>query len=352
MPGQSSVRLAAATVRRYPRLVWAAVCLAGLVLPLSDRLLPQAWTVTQHLPVVFAYALAGLGLTVLTGFTGLLNLGAAAFLAVGAYSYGILTWPGHPFALGFWGGLVAAIGCGAVAGALIGLPTLRLRGDYVAIVTLGVGEIIQDLIRNLDPLTLGTQGLNPLPRPVLPGVEFSPTAHLAYYYLYLGLLAVAVVAVFNLRRSRVGRAWVAVRDDELAARSLGIDTTRAKLLAFITSGALCAAAGALLAAFWASSIGPGYFDFQLSVVLICIVIVGGLGSVPGALLGALLMAGLNAIVLARIADWVNRQGLSGTNVLAQPGNWKYLIFGLALILIMRFRPGGLLPARAEAEASR
>jgi branched-chain amino acid transport system permease protein len=213
-------------------------------------------------------------------------------------------------------------------------------------------EIVQDLIRNLDPLTLGTQGLNPLPRPLLPGVEFSPTAHLAYYYLYLGLLAVAVVVVANLRRSRVGRAWIAIRDDELAARALGLDTTRMKMLAFVTSGALCAAAGALLAAFWASSIGPGYFDFQLSVVLICIVIVGGLGSVPGALLGALLMAGLNAIVLARVADWANRQGLSGTNVLSQPGNWKYLIFGLALIIIVRFRPGGLIPARAEAEASR
>jgi branched-chain amino acid transport system permease protein len=352
MSGESSVRLAAKAVRHHPRLLWAAVALAACVLPLSDRLLPRDLAIAAHLPAVFAFAVAGLGLTVLTGFAGLLNLGAAAFVAVGAYSYAILTWSGYPFQLGFWLGLLAAVAAGALAGVALAIPTLRLRGDYVAIVTLGAGEIVQDLLRNLDPITLGTQGINPLPRPMLPGLEFAPDRYLPYYYLYLVLLAVAVLAVSNLRRSRLGRAWVALRDDELAARALGIDTPRVKLAAFATCAALCAAGGALLAALYGSSIEPGYYDFQLSVILVCIVIVGGLGSIPGALLGALVMIGFNAIVLAKAADWMNRHGLSGGSVFSQPGNWKFLIFGLALVLMARFRPGGLIPARARPEGGR
>ena len=352
MPGDSSVRMAAAVVRRHPRLLWAAAALAMCVLPVTDRLLPRELAIGSHFPAIFAFALAGLGLTVLTGFAGLLNLGAAAFVAVGAYSYAILTWPGYPFQWGFWGGLLAAVVAGAIAGAALAIPTLRLRGDYVAIVTLGAGEIVQDILRNLDPITLGTQGINPLPRPYVPGIVFSPEHYLPYYYLYLALLAVAVLAVSNLRYSRVGRAWVALRDDELAARALGLDTPRVKLAAFTTCAALCAASGALLAALYGSSIEPGYYDFQLSVVLVCMVIVGGLGSIPGALLGAFAMIGFNAIVLSKLTDWMNRNGLSGGSVLSQPGNWKYLVFGLALILVVRFRPGGLIPARARPEGGR
>jgi branched-chain amino acid transport system permease protein len=221
---------------------------------------------------------------------------------------------------------------------------MRLRGDYLAIVTLGFGEIVQDLLKNLEPITKGTTGINPVPHPTLGSYAFTGESHLPFYYLYLAFAVVAAVLCRNLRRSRVGRAWVAVREDELAARSCGVNTARAKLSAFSWGAALCAAGGALVAALVGTSIEPGYYDFQLSIVVLCAVIVGGLGSVAGVLLGSLVMFGFNSIVLARLTDALGG-GATNASVLAIPNNWKFLVFGLALILAMRLKPEGLLPAR-------
>ncbi len=329
---------------RYRWAFAAALIAFAVVMPGLELLAPQGWRISQLMPTIFAFTVIGLGLNIVTGFTGLLNLGAAAFVAIGAYAYSILTCDIYPFRLGFWWGLGASTAIGAAVGALLGLPTMRLRGDYLAIVTLGFGEIVQDLLKNLEPITKGTTGINPVPHPVLPGLAFTTERNLPFYYLYLAFAIAAVALCRNLRRSRVGRAWVAVREDELAARASGVNAARAKLSAFSWGAALCAAGGALNAALVGTSVEPGYYDFQMSIMVLCAVIVGGMGSIPGVLLGSLLMFGFNSIVLVRLSDALGNQASSGS-VLASPNNWKFMVFGLALILAMRFKPEGLLPAR-------
>jgi branched-chain amino acid transport system permease protein len=330
---------------------WSSSALAlALALPALDLLLPDGFKVASLVPPILVFAIIGLGLNIVAGFTGVLNLGSAAFMAIGAYAFSILTCTVYPFQIGFWWGTLAATAVGALAGLVLGLPTMRLRGDYLAIVTLGFGEIVQDVLKNLDAITKGTQGLNPVPPPTLPGYAFTATNFVPWYYLLLALLLATVLLCRNLRGSRVGRAWIAVREDELAARAMGINAAKAKLVAFAMGAALCAFGGALWASLNGTSIEPGYYDFQLSVVVLCMVIVGGLGSIPGVLLGALIMIGFNAIVLAKLSDWLGRHGYgAGGNVLAAPNNWKYLVFGVALILMMRLKPEGLLPARDVRE---
>jgi branched-chain amino acid transport system permease protein len=232
---------------------------------------------------------------------------------------------------------------------------MRLRGDYVAIVTLGFGEIIQDILKNLDAVTKGTQGINPVASPAfslrhIPLYTFSTLNYIPWHYLYFAMLIGAVWLCHNLRYSRLGRSWVAVREDELAARAMGISTPRVKLIAFSMGSALCSIGGALFASLSGTSIEPGFYDFQQSVIILCIVIVGGMGNVTGVLLGACIMVGFNSIVLTKLTDLMARNGLVGDNVLAAPGNWKFMIYGIALIFMMRLRPEGLLPAKdAQAE---
>jgi branched-chain amino acid transport system permease protein len=304
---------------------------------------------------IMVFALVGLGLNIVAGYTGLLNLGTAAFMAIGAYTFAICTVPIYPFQLGFWAGLGAAIIVGAVAGTLLALPAMRLRGDYLAIVTLGFGEIITDVLKNLSAITKGTQGLNPVAAPTLPGISFTISDYQPWYYLYFALLLLAMWLCHNLRYSRLGRQWIAVRDDELAAQAMGISPARTKLIAFACGSGLCAAGGALFASLNGTSIEPSFYDFQQSVVILCIVLVGGMGSMYGVLLGALIMVGFNSIILVKLTDWVMRNGWAGDNVLATPSNWKFMIFGLALIIMMRLRPQGLLSVKTgngQASGSR
>jgi branched-chain amino acid transport system permease protein len=324
---------------------WLA--LAGtLALPGFDALLPEGLRFASLLPPIFVFAIVGLGLNVVTGFTGLLNLGAAAFMAIGAYAFAILTCDIYPFQLGFWCALGVATVIGASAGAVLALPTLRLRGDYLAVVTLGFGEIVQDALKNLEGITKGTQGINPLPLPAWFGCDASDGRWWVSYYIFLAVLVVAVVLCRNLRAGRIGRLWAAVREDELAARSMGVDAVRAKLAACAVGAALCALGGALYASGYGSSGDPGSYNFQLSIVVLCIVIIGGMGSVPGVLLGALIMIGFNSILLTKLDSLLGHWGWKGDgNVFASPANWKYLIFGLALLVMMRLRPEGLLPAQ-------
>jgi branched-chain amino acid transport system permease protein len=325
---------------------WIALAIAALLaLPFAEQVLPREWRIGVLLPKIFAFAIIGQGLNAITGFAGQLNLGISAFVAIGAYAFSMLTSPIYPVGLGFWPALALSAVVAAGVGVLLAVPTLRLRGDYLAIVTLGFSEIVQDSLKNLEPITKGTAGINPVAEPAF-------GTGLGAYLLYLALLLAAVLLLRNLRWSRLGRQWVAVREDELAARSSGIDTARAKLAAFAWGSGLAGAGGALLVASIGTSGDPGTYDFQMSVMVLCAVIVGGMGSIGGVLLGSLVMFGLNDIVLDRLTVLIQRHG-GGGDVLTTPNNWKYLVFGVALILTMRLKPAGLWPARevqAELEA--
>ena len=321
----------------------AIVVVVGL-LPLTDRFLSPRLQFAGLMPQIFVYALLSLGLTVVTGFTGMLNLGVVAFMAIGVYTYAILTCPVYPFQIGFWPGLICATGAGALAGVILGLPTMRLRGDYLAIVTLGFCEIVQDCLKNLEAVTKGTTGINPLPPPEVLGLG-GKSGYLPVYYLFLGIVVLAVIICTNLKHSRTGRAWLAIREDELAARAMGIRVAKAKLAAFAVGAALCALGGGLFAALRGTSIEPGYYDFQNSIMVVASVIIGGLGSLSGALVGAFLIFGINLIVLDKLAVAVQQVAGHSANVLLNPLNWKCLIYGLALVLMMRFRPQGLIPER-------
>ena len=341
-----------AVVRRNPT---AVMLLLALAWPAVELVLPLRFHIAGSLRTVFIFAILALGLNVVSGFTGLLNLGIAAFMAIGAYAFGILTCDTYPFQIGFWPALLLTLIIGAMAGFLLGAPTIRLRGDYLAIVTLGFGEIVQDVLKNLQAITKGMQGINPLPSPTCCASgggwtwrELQGGDHLSWYWLTLAILSVCVLAVRRLERSHIGRAWISVREDELASRAMGIRVDRVKLLAFATGASLAALSGALFASSLSSTGEPSNYDFQVSILALCIIIVGGIGSVAGVLIGSLVMIGFNSIVLVKVAEWMQEVGWSSTsNVLASPNNWKYLIFGVALVLMVRFRPQGLLPPTIE-----
>jgi branched-chain amino acid transport system permease protein len=341
--------------RPWLRLLGIALVLA---LPALDLVLPPADRLAPLVPGIMAVALVGLGLNVVTGYVGLLHLGVAGFMAIGAFSYAILTNDGYPPQLGFWPAFALAAGIGGIAGAALSVPILRLRGDYLALVTLAFGEIVQDALKNLEPITKGTQGINPLPPVALPCADAiaknAPGAAawvggpVVVYYLSVLIVAVAALMCWNLRRGRTGRAWVAIREDELAARAMGMDVARTKLIALVWGSALAAAGGALWAARFGSSLDPGSYDFALSMAVLAVVIVGGLASIEGVLVGAVVMGGFNQVFLPWFSQWVTSHQSGGGNVLTAPVNWKFMIFGLALVLMMRYRPQGIWPAR-EAE---
>jgi branched-chain amino acid transport system permease protein len=359
--------------RHPPRVAWFYLALA-LVYPLLVYPERGIFRLTEislgmQFTYIFIYAILALGLNVVVGYTGILHLGIAAFFGIGAYITGILTVQAYPFQVGFLAALVlSAIGA-ALAGIVLGLPTLRLRGDYVAIVTLGFGEVVRFSLRNLEEITAGTRGLNPIPPPHMPaplaGVlerlgiqpDWSQDYRL-FYYLTLGILLAALVLLHNLERSRLGRAWMAIREDELAATCMGINATRVKLSAFALGAGLAGIAGCLYATTLTSTAGPDAFDFNRSIIMLCCIILGGLGSLRGTLLGVVLLIGFDNIVAPVLDGLVQAADLSGVigffrdhlQVDIVPfltfSNWRLMIFGLALILMMRFRPEGLLPSRA------
>ena len=318
-------------------------------------------SIGMQLTYIFIYAILALGLNVVVGYTGLLHLGIAAFFGIGAYIAGILTVPAYPFQIGFTAALVCSTVGAALLGVLLGAPTLRLRGDYLAIVTLGFGEVTRFTLRNLEEITAGTRGLNPVPPPVLPAILSGPLARLGiqpdwsldyrlFYYLSLGVLLIVIVLLRNLERSRLGRAWVAIREDELAATCMGINAARVKLSAFALGCGLAGLAGSLYATTLTSTAGPDAFDFNRSIIMLCCIILGGLGSIRGTLLGVVLLIGFDNVVAPMLDGLVQSANLNpdGGGLLTF-SNWKLAIFGLALILMMRFRPEGLLPSR-EIEA--
>ncbi len=321
----------------------------ALLIPALDLLLAAIglgnWAIGNEVcQRVLVFAILGLGLNVIVGYTGLLHLGVAAFMAIGVYAYAILTCDIYPFRVGFWGAVLLAPAFCALAGVFLGAPTLRLRGDYLAIVTLGFGEIVQDVLKNVDGITKGTQGINPLPPPSLPLYTFESSVYQPWYYLYLAILVGLILLVRNLEASRVGRQWKAVRDDELAATCMGINPTRVKLRAFAITAALCGLAGVLYASKLETTAEPTTYDFNVSITVLCILIVGGMGSIRGVMIGTAIVMGFD-MLLKKVTEALQEAGLSSSaNVFATPSNWKYLIFGLALVVMMRFRPGGVFPA--------
>jgi branched-chain amino acid transport system permease protein len=263
------------------------------------------------------YIVLALGLNIIVGQAGLLNLGYVAFYAIGAYTYAILS---TTLGLAFWPGLLAGATAAAVFALIVGIPTLRLRGDYFAIVTLGLGEITRIILNNWDSLTGGPNGISKVGRPVLAGYMLHDT--LDFYYVILLIAIITVFAMKRLMTSRIGRAWIAIREDEVAAEAMGINTFRLKLLAFVVGSALAGLTGVFFAAKMAF-VSPESFTFFESVLILCMVVLGGMGSISGIILGALLLITLPEI----FRDFQD---------------YRMLAFGIALVAMMVFRPQGLL----------
>jgi branched-chain amino acid transport system permease protein len=306
------------------------------------------------------YVCLALGLNIVVGFAGLLDLGYAAFFAIGAYAFGILTWPNHHIEASFFIALWLCAAVAAFFGMLIGAPTLRLRGDYLAIVTLAFGEIIPKLVRNFDDITInlfgwkpvenfnltnGPLGMNPLGQPNfgfieqtlnLPSRSLAPGVNPTFWYFVIVILLVFVLFASNrLEFSRVGRAWKAIREDETAAEFMGVNLVRAKLLAFALGASFSGLAGAVFASML-SIIVPDMFQFQVSIFLLIIVILSGVGSVWGVLLGGLLISIFDGVFLAQVLPSL----LPDSDV----QNLRWVFFGFGLVAFMILRPQGLFGA--------
>lgn len=272
------------------------------------------------LDLVLIYALLGMGLNIVVGYAGLLDLGFAAFYAIGAYSYALLASYQYDLHLPFE--LVALLGAGlaGVAGVLLGIPVLRLRGDYLAIVTLGFGEIIRILLNNLNDVTNGPQGISRIDQAHFFGLPLS--SPLDFCHLLLGLTVLVFLLVWRLEVSALGLAWAALREDQDAARGCGIDTTGAKLLAFGLSASIGGLGGVVFAAMQ-RFVSPDSFTFRESLIVVEVVVIGGLGNPLGAILGAVLLTVLPEVLRA-YADY------------------RLLLYGLALVLVILLRPSGLI----------
>jgi branched-chain amino acid transport system permease protein len=293
---------------------------------------------------ILAFALLALGLHVVVGYTGALHLGIAAFFGLGAFTAGILMTRNLPFQLWFVPSALAAMAVAALAGFVLATPTLRLRGDYLAIVTLGFGEVVKVSLKNMENITRGKQTLNLIPRPIdLPGQPYLEA--LAMYFIAFALVALAVLLLLNLERSRLGRAWVALREDELAATSMGVQAARSKLIAFAIGSALAGLAGAVYVTNLTNTSDPdSSYEFNTSIISLCCLILGGLGGIRGTLLGVLILQGLDAVLIPRIDELLAVINPNSPELLKLK-SWRLMVFGLSLILMMRFRPEGLLPAQ-------
>jgi branched-chain amino acid transport system permease protein len=350
-------------------LGWTALA-AGLVLyPFVDRAL--GLHMVHAVSDGMIYVLLALGLNIVVGYAGLLDLGYAAFFAIGAYAMGLLNSPvlgsplyGHVWS--FWLCIWIAALVSALLGMVIGAPTLRVRGDYLAIITLGFGEIIPVAIRNLGDVTIeiggwrpverlnltgGENGVNPVGRPHLPGIPFE-TDPVPWYFLILIIGAGSLWAMNRLRNSRLGRAWMAVREDETAADCTGVNPISTKLLAFALGAWFSGFAGSVYAA-KLQAITPGAFEFQVSIMLLCMVVLGGAGSLKGVILGGMLITLFDRVVLAEatfFVRWVGRTAGLPALAAVDLTLWRWFFFGLGLALLMLIRPEGLAGRRVRPVA--
>jgi branched-chain amino acid transport system permease protein len=327
--------------------VWTRTLVIGIAAAfaiLYPITISRYWQSVLFYPVG-VYILLALGLNVVVGQAGLLDLGYVAFYAVGAYTTAKIT---TDTSLNSWEVLVLAILLAMVSGVILGGPTLRLRGDYLAIVTLGFGEIVRIIATNTDALGQ-SRGIVGIPHPPgLFGIEFG-LRPLPYYYLTLVAIVMAILMVLGLNRSRVGRAWAAIREDEDAAEAMGVPTFRMKLWAFAI-GAITGAVGGWVYASRVSYINPDNFTLFVSIFVLCAVVLGGMGSIPGVIAGAFAVAFLpeylrDAAAGDLLTTFFNRVlGAQANNIT----EFRVLLFGVTLVLMMIFRPQGLLPSRVRA----
>lgn len=339
-----------------------------LLTPLIAQYFGNAWV--RIIDIALLYVLLALGLNIVVGYAGLLDLGYIAFYAVGAYLFGLLASPHladhfaavramFPYGMHtpLWFVIPLALAVAGTAGVILGAPTLKLRGDYLAIVTLGFGEIIRVFLNNLDApvnITNGPKGISQIDSIKFFGLDLGRTLDLGfislpsvtlYYYLFLSMVIVSVIICYRLERSRIGRAWMAIREDEIAAKAMGINTRNMKLLAFGMGASFGGVAGSMFGAFQ-GFISPESFSLQESIMVVAMVVLGGIGHIPGVIVGALLLAALPE-VLRYVAGPL--QEMSGGRL--DSAILRQLLIALAMIAIMLARPRGLWPSPEHGKAA-
>jgi branched-chain amino acid transport system permease protein len=364
-------------------ILLTALIVFGLIYPVLNKEIFQPWNRQSAFPLPFPedsivtfmmiFAIMAIGLNIVAGFAGLLDLGYVAFYALGAYTaaffasphFGSVTFilfsqapPGFPgIHLPFW--ILVPLGfiVAATFGVLLGAPTLRLRGDYLAIVTLGFGEIVPVVFKNLSAvnfelgpiklvnanLTGGNLGINPIDPPRFFGISFGSASGIAAVYLGLILLLVAIVIARNLEKSRMGRAWMAIREDEIAAEMMGVNPVRTKLLAFGLGASFAGMAGVMQASYQGITTSD-FFQFSTSILVLIMIILGGIGNIWGVIVGAIGLIYVDRTLLPYL-------GLRFTAInpdLPNPSQFNFLIFGILLVVMMRFRPEGFIPNRQRA----
>ncbi|MGH8864264.1 MAG: ABC transporter permease subunit, partial [Burkholderiales bacterium] len=341
-------------LKRNPRAAWAAFILIAVllaVLPfLADTLLSRSWV--RIIDFVLLYIILALGLNIVVGFAGLLDLGYIAFYAVGAYVYALLASPQFGIHWPFWMILPLGAAVAAIFGILLGAPTLKLRGDYLAIATLGFGEIIRIFLNNLDHpinITNGPRGIARIDPVRVDGIDFGRsdtvlglvfTGPIKYYYLLVVMVMLVIFINVRLQNSRIGRAWEAIREDEVAARAMGINTRDMKLLAFAMGASFGGIAGGMFSAIQ-TFVSPESFVLVESIMVLAMVVLGGMGNIWGVILGAVLLSFVPEILRFTVQPVQER--LFG-RMLVDPEVIRMLVFGFALVLVMILRPGGLWPS--------
>ena len=375
--------------RRRDLTIVAILMVLAIVYPLVYRSLESAlpfipWPGTAVLITCATFGILALGLNIVMGFAGLLDLGYVAFYAIGAYTTAFLASSHFGIHISWWIVIWIAVGAAAVAGILLGAPTLKLRGDYLAIVTLGFGEIVRIVFRNLGDFTLilpaflggaiiigpnanltgGNVGINPIDPPTIPipgpwgnAIIFSNQNAIASWYLVLALLVLTFFICVRLRDSKLGRAWMAIREDETAAAAMGINTVTTKLLAFSLGASFSGFAGAFTGAYQ-TAIFAETFNFNVSILVVVIIILGGIGSLRGVVIGAFAVQYVNQTLLAFLGTQIFNDPIqalgdaTGIDLLSDfnLATYNYLIFGIVLVIMMIKRPEGLFPdegAKAE-----
>lgn len=275
---------------------------------------------TSIMTTALMYVVLGLGLNIVVGLGGLLHLGYAAFYAVGAYTYALLN---YHFGLSFWICLPIGAGLATIMGILLAIPVLRLRGDYLAIVTLGFGEVIRIVLENWNEFSFGPSGIAQIPRPGFFGMSMKlQTATIYIYFIMIAMVIFTIFVVRRLENSRIGRAWIAMREDEIASESMGIDITRSKITTFALGAFWAGMVGVIFAA-KTTFINPASFTLWESVMILCVVVIGGMGSIFGVVIGALILILLPEYLRAF-------------------SEYRMLMFGAILVIMMVFRPGGII----------
>ncbi|MGH2466638.1 MAG: branched-chain amino acid ABC transporter permease [Candidatus Limnocylindrales bacterium] len=368
LPAGPRRRIEAYASRHQSLSVIITVIILGLLLPVASQL-PILNGFGRTNDFVDGYANAGvfillaLGLNVVVGLAGLLDLGYAAFFAIGSYTYAFAASPFSGFDFPFWPLLIIGAFVAAIFGILLGAPTLRLRGDYLAIVTLGFGEIVPIVFLNSDTYTKGTNGISGIYQPSLPAIAHLPEFDLPlighfngtlgggfgfgnpwpYYFTVLAIIAVAVILLYRLQDSRLGRAWMAIREDELAASAMGINTVTTKLLAFAIGATTSGLAGVFNASKLAF-VSPDQFDFTVSFTVLAMVVLGGMGNIWGVAVGAFALYEIQSVFLKQLTIFFQPLGIPVLSSIDFV-QYQFLLYGLALVGMMLLRPEGLFPSR-------